>query len=550
MSRNGEVTEPLITCPAAPLLKGCIVRSVRAVVAVVAVTITAVMLASPAAYGAKDGAWRSWGFDASNTRHNSTESTIGVGNVSRLVPKWRLATAGDVSATPAVEDGVVYVPDYAGNLYAVDAANGTIKWQASIAAMTGITGDFARSTPAIWGDVLVLGDQAGKLLSPDGYVMGIDKRTGQLLWRTTVEGGYPLMTQSPTIVNGVAYIGAASFEEALALFGYPLDFRGFLMAVDVATGSVKWKTDTVPDGYTGGAVWGSSPAVDAKRGSVYIATGNNYSVPDAVVTCVSEATDDAGRAACMDPANLFDSIVSLNLATGAVKWSTRALPTDFWNLNCGVPGFPPFDQPNADCPPGAGPDHDFAQAPALYKVRGVEFLGAGQKSGTYWALDPPTGAVRWQTQVGPGGYNGGLQWGSAIDATRIYTAEANSDSKPWELQDGSTVEYGGWSALDPGTGRILWQRPNPAEGIASGPVSVANGVMYACSADADGHMYALKATDGTVLWDFASGDRCYAGAAISDGTVYWGTGYTIAGYPDTDPDQALYAFGLPSKPAR
>ena len=81
-------------------------------------------------------------------------------------------------------------------------------------------------------------------------------------------------------------------------------------------------------------------------------------------------------------------------------------------------------------------------------------------------------------------------------------------------------------------------------------MSVANGVMYACSADADGHMYALKATDGTVLWDFASGDRCYAGAAISDGTVYWGTGYTIAGYPDTDPDQALYAFGLPSKPAR
>ena len=54
-------------------------------------------------------------------------------------------------------------------------------------------------------------------------------------------------------------------------------------------------------------------------------------------------------------------------------------------------------------------------------------MGAGQKSGQYWALDPDTGAVVWVTQAGPGGFGGGLQWGSAVDDQRVYTANANSD---------------------------------------------------------------------------------------------------------------------------
>ena len=56
-------------------------------------------------------------------------------------------------------------------------------------------------------------------------------------------------------------------------------------------------------------------------------------------------------------------------------------------------------------------------------------MGAGQKSGQYWALDPDTGAVEWVTTAGPGGTAGGLQWGSAVDGLRVYTADANSDAQ-------------------------------------------------------------------------------------------------------------------------
>ena len=39
--------------------------------------------------------------------------------------------------------------------------------------------------------------------------------------------------------------------------------------------------------------------------------------------------------------NHFDSIVALDTQTGAVKWATRALPYDTWNVNCiDIPGFP------------------------------------------------------------------------------------------------------------------------------------------------------------------------------------------------------------------
>jgi polyvinyl alcohol dehydrogenase (cytochrome) len=495
-----------------------------------------VLFVAPAAIGAQAG-WPSAGHDLGNTRNG--DSTIGVGGAAKLALTWKVATAGNVSATPAVEHGIVYVPDDQGNLYAIDAATGAVIWQKNLSTHYGAPlGDYSRATPAISGNTLVFGDQAGKVFSPDGWVFAVDKRDGSLLWKTTVAGGYPILTQSATIAGGTVYLGAASYEEVLVRFGVPLTFRGFFMALDLATGEVKWKTFMTPPGYTGAAVWGSAPAVDLKRRTVYIATGNNYSIPDEVTDCVAAATTDDARAACVPADNMFDAIVALDTATGAVKWSTRALPVDAWNVSCGIP-VPGFEDPVEGCPENAGPDYDFGQAPMLWKAGGREFVGAGQKSGIFWALDPDTGAVIWKTQAAPGGLAGGLQWGSATDGSRIYVASANTDQKPWTLSDGTTINHGHWAALDAATGRLVWDRANPAAATASGAVTVARGVVYACSGDAAGHMYALKASDGTQLWDHPSGDFCYSGAAAVDGALYWGSGYNLG---VELPGQAIHAF--------
>ena len=54
---------------------------------------------------------------------------------------------------------------------------------------------------------------------------------------------------------------------------------------------------------------------------------------------------------------------------------------------------------------------------------GSNLLGIGQKSGVYRALNPDTGTVVWQTQVGPGSGFGGIEWGTAFDGTSIYSSD-------------------------------------------------------------------------------------------------------------------------------
>ena len=51
---------------------------------------------------------------------------------------------------------------------------------------------------------------------------------------------------------------------------YPCcNFRGSVVALDLNTGAILWKTYMVPPTYSGGAVWGSTPVVDLKRRSLY-----------------------------------------------------------------------------------------------------------------------------------------------------------------------------------------------------------------------------------------------------------------------------------------
>ena len=92
---------------------------------------------------------------------------------------------------------------------------------------------------------------------------------------------------------------------------------------------------------------------------------------------------------------------------------------------------------------------------------------------------------------------------------------------------------------------ILWQTPTAGRRRHSGPVTTANGVVYGCSLDPQGHMYALNAATGQVLWSFASGGSCLSGAAISDGMVFWGSGYSNVGFGTFN--NKVYAFAVPGK---
>jgi polyvinyl alcohol dehydrogenase (cytochrome) len=311
-----------------------------------------------------------------------------------------------------------------------------------------------------------------------------------------------------------------------------------------------------PAGYSGAAVWGSNPVVDTARGTVYVGTGNNYSVPTdpAFAACMAGG---GTQAACLSPNDYADSIVALDLATGAVKWAKRMMNwnqgllgvvdgSDSWNVGCFVPPF-------TNCPPRsmAGPDYDFGSAPneITYQTPAgpKTIIGAGQKSGIYYAFDPDTGSELWQTQVGPGSSLGGMEWGSASDGTRIYVGIGNFYGIPYGYvgRPPALGAAGSWAALDPATGTILWQVADPSGAVDLGALAVASGVVYVPSmagASTAPSMLALDARNGSILWSYASGASVNAGATIVQETVYWGSGYAHLGIPGYTGNNKFFAF--------
>jgi polyvinyl alcohol dehydrogenase (cytochrome) len=498
--------------------------------------------AEPASQANVGGSWPAAGNDTRDTRDAAGARIISPANASRLTTAWSVTTAGDVTTTPVVDDGTVYFPDTGGKLWAVSAATGQVLWSREVSGYTGFAG-IARTSPALDQDELILG-----VTSPQhgAYMIAVGRRTGALVWRTRVDANpAAIMTGAPVIYQGVAYAGVSSSEETLAMQpGYRCcTFRGSVVALAATTGRLLWQTATVPEGYSGGAVWGSTPAIDPQDNLLFVGTGNNYAVPAGV--CSTASGTGCTR---LPPGDHIDSVLALDLATGAVRWSMSTVAGDAFTDACG-------QQPR----PGCGADFDFGSGPNLIRLpSGRQLLGIGQKSGIYWALDPATGTVAWKTMVGPGGEVGGIEWGSATDDARVYVAIADFDDTSYQITSAgggtSTISGGSWAALDAATGRILWQVADPQQAADLGYVSTANGLVYAGSTAEDGaDMYVLNAATGTILWRFASGGPVVSGAAIAGGTVYWGSGYSFAtGCPDASSsvqpctawNDKLYAFRL------
>src|SRR6516162_9315363 len=174
--------------------------------------------AAPATTGARAAARQavvSWPFAGGNladTRDAAAEHIISPATVATLKPRWTLTTGGDVSATPTVVNGTVYVPDWAGNLWAVSAATGKVVWKNPVSRYSGIAGDISRTSPAYWNGLLVTGEGVQTIPA----MLGINARTGSPLWRTRVDSDpTAIITSSPVVWNGVAYVGVSSKAEAV-----------------------------------------------------------------------------------------------------------------------------------------------------------------------------------------------------------------------------------------------------------------------------------------------------------------------------------------------
>jgi outer membrane protein assembly factor BamB/plastocyanin len=87
--------------------------------------------------GVPGGEWRSYGRDSSNTRNQPDEKLITAQDAPLLSPAWTFSTekgggAGDITGTPVVADGCVYVATSRGWVFAVNADTGNVVWKSRV----------------------------------------------------------------------------------------------------------------------------------------------------------------------------------------------------------------------------------------------------------------------------------------------------------------------------------------------------------------------------------------------------------------------------------
>jgi len=484
-------------------------------------------------------------------------------NVAALQPAWTATLHGPSRATPVIDGTAILVTGNDGSIYRIDRETGEIKNQINLADALGLPRATPTRAPAVTDTMIVIG------LHNTPIVAALDKATGALLWKTKLDDDRSaLITQMPAIVGDKIFIGVAGItEEALAVSPkyQCCTFRGSMVALNRGTGKVLWKTYTLPEGYAGGGVWSGTPLYDAKRHSLFITTGNAYHAPAEVQACLDRnRAKGKPRKGCYPPGVWYDSILALNPDSGAVKWGFRADDDDIFTGACMVKvgGF---------C--GGGGDYDFGNGALLWHAKGRDLVGAGQKSGTFWALNADTGKLAWKTVLGPGGPMGGIEFGSAVEKGRIYAAEANTkqighDPGTYKLPSGQSIDYGSFAALDAATGHIAWQVPDPAGAqypgngkaclsssppencagaFAKGAVVFANGVVYGCTTAANGAMYGFDARNGKKLWEFDSGVGCDNKPTIDGDRLYWVAGPKLYAFSLDAPAKAV-ADGVPAGP--
>ena len=190
--------------------------------------------------GAEQGEWTIPARDYGSTRYSPLDQ-ITAGNVSGLRLAWSFSTGvlRGHEAAPIVADGAMYVvtpwPNY---LYALDLATGAQKWKydpGTARASQGVACCDVVNRGASYADGRVIFNTL------DNHTVAVDAESGKELWKVKlgeINRG-ETMTMAPLVVKGKVLVGNSGGE---------LGVRGWLTALDAATGEIVWRAySTGPD---------------------------------------------------------------------------------------------------------------------------------------------------------------------------------------------------------------------------------------------------------------------------------------------------------------
>ena len=448
----------------------------------------------------------------------STLDQITPANVDDLQLQWVYqATARPWQATPLVVDGVMYVSRRPNSVVALDARTGRVFWvyhYTPAADHRACCGSNNRG-------VAVLGERVF-MATLDAHVVAIDATTGTELWNVELADkdlAYAF-TLAPLAVKDLVLVGTAGGDRGI---------RGFIAALDAATGDEVWRFWTIPGpGEPGHETWEPCPPDPQtycdpeawKHGGAAVwLTGSYDPELDLTYWGVGNPGPDFYREQRPGDNLYSNSVVALDADTGELRWYFQFTPDD------------PYD-------------YDAVQIPVLADIErnGVEFkvMLWANRNGFYYVLDRATGRfltglpfvrVNWaeglddsgrpvETPQPPGaptypGIQGGTNWYSPSYSprTELFYIPAWEDYAT--VFDGEPQEYvEGESFIG---GRPAGYEPVPdaptLPGLTRGPINTWT--------DAAGHgaVVALDALTGEPRWQFEMTDVISSGILTTAGDL-------------------------------
>jgi len=384
----------------------------------------------------------SFGFGHRNHRYlSAAQAGLARDDMAGLELAWAIAFPNItmMRSQPVVVGNTLFItPVDSQQLYAFDI-EGTpcVQWiyEAEGPLRTSLTyGELPQSGRA----VLVFGGM-------DGRLHMVDAATGKRIWVKPLKL-FPesMLTGAPQLSNGTVFAAISQFEIMVGAEPSHECCRshGAVTAIDGETGDTLWLTHTMPEaqpvrdrgdgqmiwGPSGAPIW-NSPAIDERRGVLYVGTGEATSEPAHPNT---------------------DAILAIDLKDGSIRWSFQATANDIFLAGCRRKG-----ERSPNCPPEHSVERDVdfgASVIIATRSDGSDVLLAGQKSSDVWALDPDAkGKVLWHWNNGVGTANGGIHWGMAFDGEKVYAGI----SDPGRPRPGFTPQPGLY-ALNVDTGESVW----------------------------------------------------------------------------------------------
>jgi PQQ-dependent dehydrogenase (methanol/ethanol family) len=477
------------------------------------------------------------GGDANNWVHSNGSyaqtryypgTQINASNVAKLKPAFVFQTAvmESMETAPIVQNGVMFLTTSYNHVYAVDAATGEEYWhyKHKMGPITTFCCGPNNRGVAVLGDKLYMGTLDAKLVA-------LDAKTGKLLWEQQIadpEKGYS-ETMAPAVADGKVLIGTNGGEYGI---------RGFVKAFDANDGHLLWTFYTIPDkGHEG--VWAQKDATGrdmhrnidaekaalAKDSSFYQTLGGGVWMTPAIDTKTKTAYFVVGNpspdlyGAIRPGDNLYtDSIVAVDLNTGAYKWHYQYIAHDVWDLDAVSPVI--LTQAKDESGKmvdvaihGGKTGHVYVHDRATGKL--LRFSEAMIPQENMWVLPTKEGA-----RMLPGA-NGGVEWSPMSINPKLRMAYAANLHQPmtYHVEEvpypggklwlggafktiPSEQQWGQLAAVNIDTGKVVWKVKTP-QPLMGGTLATAGDVVF--NGEGNGWFRAFDARTGKELWKFNVG---------------------------------------------